>query len=60
VLEHLVVPDAALTVAWSLLVGPDGLGLVQPAMLGPALPMLVSFALAMVFSILSDQRCHAA
>jgi hypothetical protein len=55
-----VVPDAALTVAWSLLVGPDGLGLVQPAMLGPALPMLVSFALAMVFSILSDQRCHAA
>ena len=74
VLEHLVVPDAALTVAWALLagvvaqslarhlrlpgivlllaagvlLGPDGLGLVQPAMLGPALSMLVSFAVAVV------------
>ncbi|MCZ6651368.1 MAG: sodium:proton antiporter [Acidobacteria bacterium] len=73
-LEHLVVPDAALTVAWSLLagvvaqslarhlrlpgivlllaagvlLGPDGLGLVQPATLGPALSMLVSFAVAVV------------
>jgi len=74
VLEHLVVPDAALTVAWSLLagvvaqslarhlrlpgivlllaagvlLGPDGLGLVHPAMLGPGLSVLVSFAVAVV------------
>ncbi len=73
-LEHLFVPDAALTVAWALLagvvaqslarhlrlpgiilllaagvlLGPDGLGLVQPSMLGPALSMLVSFAVAVV------------
>jgi NhaP-type Na+/H+ or K+/H+ antiporter len=46
--RHLKIPGIVLLLAAGALLGPDGLGLVQPATMGPALMTLVGFAVAII------------
>lgn len=46
--RHLRVPGIVVLLAMGVAVGPDGLGWLQPATLGAALPQLVSFAVAII------------
>jgi NhaP-type Na+/H+ or K+/H+ antiporter len=46
--QHLRIPGIVLLLATGVLLGPDALGIVRPATLGPALQALVGFAVAVV------------
>lgn len=46
--RHLKLPGIVLLLGAGVLLGPDLAGLVQPASLGPALPILVGFAVAVI------------
>lgn len=46
--RHLRVPGIVLLLAAGVLLGPEGLGLVDPSSLGPALQILVGFAVAVI------------
>ncbi|RJP80365.1 MAG: hypothetical protein C4522_08110 [Desulfobacteraceae bacterium] len=46
--HHLRVPGIVLLLAAGVATGPDGLGLIQPASLGPALNILTGFAVAVI------------
>jgi NhaP-type Na+/H+ or K+/H+ antiporter len=46
--EHLRIPGIVLLLAAGILLGPDLAGVIQPESLGPALPILVGFAVAVI------------
>lgn len=46
--RHLLLPGIVLLLGAGVLMGPDGLGIVQPASLAPAIPTIVNFAVAII------------
>lgn len=48
VARHLRIPGIVLLLATGILLGPDGVGIVEPISLGAALPVIVGFAVAVV------------
>jgi NhaP-type Na+/H+ or K+/H+ antiporter len=46
--DHLRIPGIVLLLAAGILLGPDLAGVIQPESLGPALPILVGFAVAVI------------
>ncbi len=46
--RHLRVPGIVLLLGTGVLLGPDGVGLVQPAVLGPGLEAIIGFAVAII------------
>ncbi len=46
--HHLRVPGIVLLLAAGVVLGPDGAGVIQPASLGPALGILIGFAVAVI------------
>lgn len=45
---HLRLPGIVILLLCGVLLGPDGLGIIDPAVLGPGLPILVGFAIAVI------------
>jgi len=46
--RHIKIPGIVLLLAVGVLMGPDGLNIIRPELLGEALPMLVGFAVAVI------------